>query len=521
MSKKWSEFTQQTAFEQTDLLAIVRNSTNYTVPFSAAATALGVTGTINVVGGSGTPVLEQPSGTVNNIRTLEDGNGILMAVSALNGITISHNFTQDATGVEIVEDLATASPTFPSLLPGSGMQISRVDDVITFTATGAALPATKTVSVNAIGDFPTAVSGVITLEDDTVYVISNDVSTSDRFVLGNNTTITGWSVFGPLLEYTGTGVMFTGVDTEYVIINARLKATLGTMFNFSDTVPGTSKIGLNNINIEACDTIGTFTSLFSLAVNNVVCQSTTSEGSLFTGSGWQLISLRDYALITTSATLTAVDLGTSVSESIDIINPFIVAPSGAVAINGAANDANLTATGEGQIAGTNFIGAVTPLTGIVVANDVQWDSSNNQGIEETRPDSLSYNTAGTTVTISSSGVPVVVAGTWIDGNSSQFTVSGTGRVTYIGVKDLHVPIDISLTADPVSGSNKDFSVCVILNGTPVTASCVPARASTSDKISVSVPWQYTFSTNDYIEVGIQNDTDTTNFTVSHGILRIN
>jgi hypothetical protein len=484
------------------------------------ATALGVTGTINVVGGSGTPVLEQPDGTTNNIRTIEDGNGIIASVSALNGITIAHNFTQNTTGVLLVNDLATASPTFPSFVPGDGMQISRAGDVITFTATGA-LPATKTVAVNQESDFPTAAAGVITLEDDTVYVISNTISTANRFVMGNNTTLTGWSVFGPLLEYTGSGTMFTGVDVEYVFLNIRVKATLGTVFNLSDTVPGTSKIGINNVNIEACDTVGTFTSLFSLAINNLVCQDVTTEGMLFTGTGWQLISNRDFALVTASATLTAIDLGTAVSESIDVLNPFIVAPSGAVAINGAANSANLTAAGEGQIAGANFIGALTPLTGIVVASDVQWNSSNNQDIEDTRPDSLSYNTAGTIVTIASAGVPVAIGGTWVDDNSSQFTVNGTGRVTYIGVRDLHVPIDISITADPVSGSNKDFSVCVILNGAAVAASCVPARASTSDKISVSVPWQYTFSTNDYIEVGIQNDTDTTNFNVSHGILRVN
>ena len=518
-SKKISQFNQETAFLQTDLLNIVRNSTNYTVPFSAAATALGVTGTINIVGTAGSPVLEQPSGTVNNIRTLEDGNGILTAISATNGITISHNFTQDATGTQIVDDLASASPTFPSLLPGSGMQITRVGDVITFAATGA-LPATKVVNVNAIGDFPTASGGIITLVADTVYVISNAISTSDRFVLANNTSIVGWSVLGPLLEYTGTGTMFTSVDVDVEFLNLHVKATLGKVWDLSDTVGGVQKIGIQNVNIDACTDIGTFTALFSCAINNLICSSVLGDGPVFVGTGWQLISIKDMALITASATFVGVDFGSCVSESIDVINPFFSYVSGSIGFKGAASSANLSATGMGNINGASFIGAGTPLS-TITNQDLRWRFIDNQDIVDTVQDSLSYNSAGTTVTISTPSVAVKIAGTWIDDNSSQFTVDLGGRVTYNGTEDLHAPIDLSVTADPSSGSNKDFCISVAINGTVEAGSCVPSRASNGDLNSTSTHWQYIFTTGDYIEAFIQNDTDTVNFDITHAILRIN
>ena len=517
-SKKISNFTAQTNYQAGDLINIVRNGTNFKVDASALSSFLGTTGTITSVGGTGSPVLEQLLNNTNNIRILENGNGILTSISAQNGIKISHNFTQNVIGVPIVDNLDELSPTFPSLLPGDGIGINRVNDVITINTTGV-LPATKVVSVNELSDFPTAVAGVITLEDDTVYVISNTITTADRFVMGLRTTITGWSFLGPLLEYTGTGTMFTAVDNDCVFLNLRLNAPLGKVWDITRTT-GFTGILIDNVAVIFCDTVGDFNAMLAVNVNSLVVISATSDGILFTGTG-QTISLVDFSVLSSSATFTAVDLGTSISDNVTIAQLSVNAPSGAVGINGAAGDANISATGLGTVTGSEFRGDVTPITGLVVDDDILWSFLVNQGIKDTLKDSLSVNTAGTVVTISSVGVPVKVGGTWVDDNSSQFTVDGTGRVTYNGIEDLHAPVDISVTADPVSGSNKDFAICLAINGTVIVSSKIPGRASTSDLISLSVPWQHEFSNGDYAEVFIQNDTDATNFNVSHAILRIN
>lgn len=517
-NKKISEFTQQTAFLQTDLVNIVRSSTNFTVPVSALPTFLGVTGTINVVGGTGSAVLEQPSGTVNNIRNLEDGNGILTTISAQNGITINHNFTQDTTGIVLVDDLATASPTFPSFIPGNGIQISRNGDAIAIAATGA-LPATRVVTVNSISDFPTAAAGVITLDGDTVYVISNIMSTSDRFIMGERTSVVSYSGFGPLLTYTGSGTMFTAVDVSCVFLHLHLSAPSGgKIFDISGA--GTPiTVSIDSVNIDDCDDIGTFTSIFAVVMRSLTSLN-SDNGVNFVGTGFNLISVISMAVVTTDATFIGIDLGTAVSENIDIINPGFVYPAGATGISGAASNGNLTATGLGTLTEAGFIGVGMPIVGLSI-NDVRWLFRDNQNIADTKKDSLSVNTAGTTVTIGTQSVPVKIAGTWINVDSSHFAVDGTGTVTFIGNKDLHVPIDISVTADPVSGGAKDFAICVAINGTAIPNSCVPSRAASGDLMSVSIHWQHVFEPNDTIEVFIQNDTDTVDFNVSNSILRVN
>ena len=164
-SKKISNFSQVTSFAQTDLVNIVRSSTNYTVPFSAYAAALGVTGTINPVGGVGTPILEQPTATTNNIRTIEDGPGIIASVSAQNGIKLTQNFTFNKSGVPLIVDETLTSPVFRSIVAKSGMSIAANGDVIEFSAS--VVGATNTVIINQESDFPAAIAGVITLADNT------------------------------------------------------------------------------------------------------------------------------------------------------------------------------------------------------------------------------------------------------------------------------------------------------------------------------------------------------------------
>jgi len=131
---KISKFTQVQTFEQTDLINIVRNSTNYTVPFSAYATALGVTGTIvNTAGG--TPVLYQPTATTNIIRSLTSGAGVSVALNSQNGITVKHNFTFDATGASMTNSATVTSPIIRSLVAGTGVSIVASGNTNTIAST--------------------------------------------------------------------------------------------------------------------------------------------------------------------------------------------------------------------------------------------------------------------------------------------------------------------------------------------------------------------------------------------------
>jgi hypothetical protein len=127
---KQSDFIQQTSVPAGSYMAVFNAGVNYKITYAAFLSGLGVTGTIVQDGAvTGTPVLDV-SGTVNNIRNLEDGAGISCSVSAENGITIEHNFTVDTTGNELMLNPANASPTFVSLVAGAGMTLTSVGNTI-------------------------------------------------------------------------------------------------------------------------------------------------------------------------------------------------------------------------------------------------------------------------------------------------------------------------------------------------------------------------------------------------------
>jgi len=131
---KQSDFTAQTSVPAGSFLGFFNNGYNYKISYANFISGLGVTGTIVQDGDpAGTPVLDV-QGTINNIRNLEDGSGISCNVSPQNGIEISHNFTVNATGLPIMLNSTAASPTFVSLVAGTGINLSAVGSTIEIVA---------------------------------------------------------------------------------------------------------------------------------------------------------------------------------------------------------------------------------------------------------------------------------------------------------------------------------------------------------------------------------------------------
>ena len=95
---------------------------------------MGVTGTIVQAGAvTAAPILDT-QGDINNIRGIENGSGIAANVSATDGVEIKHNFTVDATGSPLMLNTTATSPTFVSLLAGSGITLSAAGNVIAISA---------------------------------------------------------------------------------------------------------------------------------------------------------------------------------------------------------------------------------------------------------------------------------------------------------------------------------------------------------------------------------------------------
>ena len=192
---KQSDFTQQTSIISGSFLGFFANGYNYKISYDNFLGGLGVTGTIAQDGAvTGTPVLDI-QGTVNYIRNLEDGSGIVTNVSAENGITIAHNFTVNTTGQPLMQDIAAASPMFVSLVGGTGISCTTVGDTIEIASTDAASYASVSMAGNATA---TVIASTAT-----------PVKAAGTFVVGDIST--GWTAT------TDGRITHTGPSSRHII----------------------------------------------------------------------------------------------------------------------------------------------------------------------------------------------------------------------------------------------------------------------------------------------------------------
>jgi hypothetical protein len=193
--------------------------------------------------------------------------------------------------------------------------------------------------------------------------------------------------------------------------------------------------------------------------------------------------------------------------------------AGSDLITGAAASANVNSGGFAIITRMLTSGAGTILSG-VTTDDVRWIFSNNDDIRDTNPDALLSLTANATeTTISTVNTPVLVAGTWVVESTSQFTGTTAGRVTYDGVRDLRAPTTIQATIEAASGTNKDITMYVAKNGTIISAAQSKNKVGANDPRTLSVPWQVDYGQTDFVEIFVENNTDSVNLVVVSAIIR--
>jgi hypothetical protein len=196
-----SDFEALTSITPGSYFGFFYNGYNYKITYANFISGLGVTGTIVQDGAvTGTPVLDV-SGTVNSIRNLENGSGITASVSAENGVTLAHNFTINSTGSPLMLNSTALSPTFVSLVAGTGITLTAASDTITITNAPAAaqvrgqvyMQGNTTATVIASTATPVLVAGTWTVD------------------LSTNATCT-----------TAGRITYTGATTQILKINAAL-----------------------------------------------------------------------------------------------------------------------------------------------------------------------------------------------------------------------------------------------------------------------------------------------------------
>ena len=526
--QKISNFNVSTSLNNSDLFTFVVNGTNKNITFSNLQTSLGVLGKLSQVGDPlGVPILEVESPSVYNIRNLESSKGVIATVSAQNGVNLACNFTQPtATGaINLIEDLNSPIYNFRGIKTEEPIS-AEVDEngFIVISQSTSPLAQTNTVIVSDITDFPDPVGGVITLEDDTNYILVQPITTSNRFVCGANGTITANNPFSPFFTYTGSDTFFTGTEVNFAFRLVALNCPNATLFDFSSPLSA-STIGMDTVTVISCDTVGFIDDLRSFNVTNVGVFS-ANQGLVVAGTtNWSVFSATKLRIESSNATFVGIDFATSLHQAVELPDLILRAPVGAVGISGLSSSGNMVTGDIATVNNGEFSGGITPLSGIT-NSDVRWDFSGNSGIADSRTDSiigLVDNSLATNITSSSTdgSNAVKVNGVWTDEGSSRFSADSTGRITYIGERGTVSPLDATLNVEMDSGSNDTIAAYLVVNDVVIRASEGKATVSSSQPGTIVCQWQYTFSEGDYLELWLENQTDTTDIVALSGALRVN
>jgi hypothetical protein len=383
------------------------------------------------------------------------------------------------------------------------------------------LGSNNTVYIRTEADLPNQTATTWTMNPNVPYKLAASFSTSLQAIPANGSSLRGDNVSSYTLTYTGTGSMFKGTDVGFYINNISLDAGINnTCFEFIDTVGGIHNLIIVNVSVANCALWGKFTNLRIAQVFNCDGRNATNGVKLF-GTSNLTWSFTQFALSSTNPSFIGIDLGSATATLLEFSNLFQSAPAGAFGISGLANSGNVPAGRLGSITGSEFLGGMTDLQNISVNDDTRWRFSGNSPTPDTFPDSLiSFRGNATETIIGVVNTPVLVAGTWVDQGSSLFSTTAAGRVTSLSERPLKAPVTISAGLISSGGGSIAVTLYLAKDGVVDVASGIDVTISGSLAETLTIPWQVTFAENEYVEVFVENNTNTTNVIVDHAILRV-
>lgn len=376
------------------------------------------------------------------------------------------------------------------------------------------------VFVNQLSDLPTAAAGKITLAAATTYLFGASINIGTDFLqFSSGSALVSMAAFTATVTYTGTSPMLQGADANTRIKDINLNSPNADLFSWADTGGGgTSVIIITDVLVIACKAVGTFDDINTLVINGATVIDCTT-GIAFLGDSHVGTRLESFSMISTSATYIGIDLTGATLSTLFMEGLILAGGAGSIGIKGDTASANITADFIANISGVQFQGVTTPLSGVSV-DDIRFNFQGNGGIADTMPDALTAFTANVIDTVVEVGVPTLVLGTWVEVRASQYTTTAAGRVTLLSERDVVTPIDITLSVEPVSGTNQIVRAYIALNGTVIIASGISTHIDNSDPKVITIPWQLNLSKDDYIEVYIENETSGIDLTVLDATLRV-
>lgn len=377
----------------------------------------------------------------------------------------------------------------------------------------------STVYVSSEAGFPTQDATTITLEENTLYVLGASFTVAKHFVCQTGSSITGWSQNGYALDYSGTGAMFEITDASFYIHEISISCPSAQVFNAEDTLGGVHTFKASAIEITDALKWGTFDNLRVMTIDSSGAPG-VDDGISLIGSSWVGVLMSSMGMMSTSATFKGVDLGSATIPFLDFNTIRMFAPAGAYGISGLAANGNVPSGSIAEVTGCAFLGGMTDLENITV-DDVRWNFTKNNPTSDTTLTAMaSVNGNVTETVIAAIDTPVKAVGTATIEAASFFTVDTSLKATYDGERDMAFLIDINATISSASGTNKDISIYLAKNGTVIANSAKTNRVGSGDPKNTTVFWLVDLAETDYVEVYVENNSDSVNLVVADAILRV-
>lgn len=398
------------------------------------------------------------------------------------------------------------------------------------------------VNVTDASDIPTA------LVANTTYIIRGTITTSTNHTCNvDGVEIIGLDRTVDVIEYTGTGTLFTITDCDFSLRQVGFRDTGSAVAilegtNYTTGVPannyGRTKV-LQIFNCEFRNLVNVFTVTgFELVdINNTLFWYITGTNGLrfkdvrhLEISSCEIFNWFDEATATTYSTASMVELLANGPDNVGFavvnINSSIIHPE-QTQVGLEVN--SLSTTGFGTIASNTFIdvGVTTgklflPEVPVILLPDysqtytTNFDIFANQGLLNSTAGSVTTmqgNGIDTTFAASSTPVIMQVGGfpsTPVLQAAVRMTLdTATGRVTYTGTKQIYVSMHLSLNYEKQGGgSGVEYQFYFYKNGSALPGGDVKVEGTTGDLGALSMNYGVLLEQNDYIEIWVANNTNT-------------
>lgn len=368
--------------------------------------------------------------------------------------------------------------------------------------------------VDDISDLPSPVGDLITLDENSVYIITGHVDLgNNRITLSSGSCLRGLCELNDTIKSTTTGAVINSDDVNAVIRDMGVVSPSGSPISLK----GNNNVScyIDHLRLLGCRDLGSIRGFEFVFVDRCVFKSTTETTTI---SGLRVGGTNTHTIITNNEFENLPTSGLSaITMQEDFMTDFAVISHNGFDItnNGIGISAEAGASGIRIIIRDNdFEGTTTPLSGITHFTPYYEIKGNTEIPDSTIKGGYSLNSSSDT-NIATINVPVKVNGTTtIFPESERFEQTANNRLTFTGNRHCHVLVTYSYT---ISGSNNTlYSLYLALNGQIIENSKSIVRLGVgSDQRTGTGSTLVSMNNGDYLEVWIENNSGTDNPTVEN------